>query len=341
MSLIEANWCPQATVILHNGKTISNKKKAELKAIFLEGLIRFLEIYVQTEIGEGIEIDITKVALHINSAQFENDDLYSIKSIDDVYQLLETLTISGLPIWRFLQLSKYQNKIFESGYDELLISAKKMAASERPCYGCIWYSETDTFLGELRRCNRPEVEWTGRRNGYHDPDEIKECKWLTTLDRIPDALYLEEIPEIRRKKFLQRVDDGREKFNESLSKDPFRIPKTLSEEDKVDLSKKYDWLDDLGCAWNNKRTKTERQSELRKAMYIEGMIRFFEIYAKCEIGNKYISDIKNIALFIDKMESDEINYIESFDELYRDLEEKIINGLDVKKFVKFDEGEVK
>lgn len=337
MSLIEANWCPQAATMLHNGKEISNNKKAELKAIFLEGLIHFLEIYSQTEIGEGVEIDITKVALHTNSAQFENDDLYALKSIDDVYQLLETLTIIGLPIWRFLRLSEYQKSIFESGYNELLISAKKNAASERPCYGCIWYSETNTFLGVLRRCNRTEAEWTGSKRGYHDPDEIKKCKWITTLNKVPDALYSEKIPELRRKQFLLRIDYGKEKFKKELLKDSFRIPKTLSDNDAVDLSKSYDWVDDLGCAWNNKRTKSERQTELRKAMYIEGMVRFFEIYVKCEFGNSYIADIKNIALYVAHLENNEINHIKTYDDVYGELEEKILVNFDVREFIKSDD----
>lgn len=63
MSLLEANWCPQAAVILNNRKEISDGKKAELKAAFLEGLIRFLDIYSQTEIGEGIQIDIMKIRI--------------------------------------------------------------------------------------------------------------------------------------------------------------------------------------------------------------------------------------------------------------------------------------
>ena len=188
MSLLDANWCPEAAVMLHDGKEISDKKKAELKALFLEGLIRFLDIYSQTEIGgEDIKIDITKVALHINSAQFENDDLYAISTIDDVYRLCESLTIAGLPLWRFLRLSDYQSRIFESGYNELLISAKLKAANDCPCYGCIWYEETDTFLGVLRRCNKPEIEISWDRKAAHEPDKIKKCKWLTTLEVIPKA----------------------------------------------------------------------------------------------------------------------------------------------------------
>lgn len=337
MSLTEANWCPEAATMLHNGEKLTDKRKAELKALFLEGLIRFLDIYSQTEIGEGVQIDIMKVALFVNSPRFENEDLYSISSIDDVYELCEMLTLAGLPIWRFLRLSEYQSRIFESGYTEILVSAKMKAAEERPCYGCIWYRETETFLGLLRECQKPRTDANFERKETHNPDAIKKCKWLTTLDTIPDAV--ENIAlSFRKREFLNAVEPAREKFKKSLLKDSFRIPKSLTDKETVTLDKEYDPIEDLGRAWNNERTFTERQIEIRKAMYIEGMIRFFEMYAKCELGTRYIADIKNIALYVDGLESSEISFVKSFEDVYADLEDKIVSGFEVKKYVKFDEG---
>lgn len=342
MSLLDANWCPEAAVMLHDGKKISDEKKAELKALFLEGLIRFLDIYSQTEIGEeDIKIDITKVALHINSAQFENDDLYAISTIDDVYSLCESLAIAGLPLWRFLRLSDYQSRIFESGYNEILISAKMRAAEKRPCYGCIWYEETDTPLGVLRRCNKPETEISWGRKPAHEPSKIKKCKWLTTLEVIPKAAENLSESDIaikhRKTNFFNRIEPAREKFRRNLLKDPFRIPKELSIKETINLDVQYDPMKDLLSAFNNQKTYTERQIELRKAMYIEGMIRFFETYAKNELGTGFVSDIKNIALYVDSLENNEVEFIKTFNDVYSDLEEKIVNGFDVRKYIKFDE----
>jgi len=331
---MEANWCPRATILLH-GEELSKEEQEKRKAIFLEGLIRFLDIYAQTEIGEGIEIDIVKVALHINSACFENDDLYKITSINDVYHLLESLTIIGLPIWRFLKLTDYQKKIFETGYHELLISLKKKAADESPCYGCIWYSEEDTFLGLLRKCNKPETEFVEKRKGAHDPNMILDCKWLTTLESLPKSV--DDIQAKRKKeKFLKAVEAARQRFQDNFLKDPFGIPKELSDTEIIELNKEYDTWDDLGCALNNKKTKSERQIELRKAIYTEGMIRFFEQYAKCEIGSNYITDITKIALYINQMNESELNNIKAFEDVYIDLENKIISGFNVRKYLKFD-----
>lgn len=335
MSLIDENLFPQAAVMLHDGVEISDERKAEIKATFIEGLVRFLGIYAETEIGEGIQIDITKVALHVNSARFENDDLYCIESIDDVYRLLEQLTIAGLPIWRFLRLTDYQKRIFESGYSELLVSAKMKAAAERPCYGCIWFDEFETPFGVLRKCRKPETEFEIYRRGSIDPDVITECKWCTTLDKIPDEV--EALDKFYKSKFINSLESARNNFRRKLNEDPFRIPKELSDKEKVDLDTCYDPILDLACAFNNLKTKSTRQTEIRRAMYIEGMIRFFEIYAQCEVGNGYIADIKNIALYVDELDSSEIKFIKSYEDVYDDLEEKIINGFNVKKFIKYDD----
>lgn len=336
MTLTDANWCPEAAVMLHEGKKITDERKAELKAMFLEGLIRFLDIYSQTEVGDGIEIDIMKVALFVNSPRFENEDLYALSSIDDVYYICETLTLAGLPVWRFLKLSDYQSKLFESGYNELLLSAKLKAAKERPCYGCIWHRETETPFGLLRECRKPRTDTDFERKGAHDPDTIKKCKWLTTLDAIPAAV--EKIkPSFRKHDFLNAVEPAREKFKKNLLKDNFCIPKSLTDKEIVDLNKQYDAIEDFGRAFHNKRTNTECQAELRRAMCIEGMTRFFETYAKCELGSRYIADIKNIALYVNSLEDTDFKFIKSFDDVYSDLENKILEGFNIKKFVKYDE----
>lgn len=311
MSLIDENLFPQAAVMIHDGVEISGERQAEIKAIFIEGLVRFLGIYAETEIGEGIQIDITKVALHVNSARFENDDLYCINSIDDVYRLLEQLTIAGLPIWRFLRLTNYQKRIFESGYSELLASSKMKAAAERPCYGYVWFDEFETPFGILRECRKPETEFETYRRGAIDPDTITECKWCTTLDRIPDKIR--KLRDFYRTRFMNSVESARNKFRRKLNEDPFRIPKELSDDENVELETHYDPILDLACAFKNYKTKSGRQTEIRRAMYIEGMIRFFDMYAKCEIGNSFIADIKNIALYVDNLDRYEIEFIKTFE----------------------------
>jgi hypothetical protein len=136
---------------------------------------------------------------------------------------------------------------------------------------------------------------------------------------------------------MDKINTARNKFRKSQQKDSFRIPIELNSQEIIDLNKQYDAITDLLCAVGNKRTYTERQNELRKAMYTEGTIRFFEMYAKCELGSDFVADIKNISLYIGQMDKEEYSFIKSFDDVYKMLEEKIISGFDVKNFIKYQD----
>lgn len=344
MSLIEMNMYSQASEIIY-GKKLSKEQKAEIKATYLEGLIRFLEIYAESEIGEGFEIDIMKVALFVNSPRFENEDMYAIHNVEDVYRLLEQLAILGLPIWRFLRLNDWQNQMLEQGYKQLLADLRTNS-NAGPCYRCVFYREIETSLGVLRQCEKPETNWEERfqRNVAHDPDEIKECEWVTTLDTIPEkANELEDCSKLSyssrsyKTNFFKGVEDARNRYRKELEKDPFRIPISLLEEEMVDLSQQYDPVTDLALAFGGKRGKSDRQNETRRAMYIEGMIRFFELYAKCEVGSNYVADIRNIALYIDEIPDYDLLKVKSFEEVYEDLEKKILTGIEVMRFIKYSE----
>ena len=305
------------------------------KSLYLEGLIRFLEIYAETEIGGEIELDIAKIALFVNSATFENDDLYSIHTVEDVYRLCEELALLGLPLWRFLKLSDYQKRIFESGYHELLLSLKKKSTDEKSCYGCIWYRETETMFGILRECKRPETSlsdmWKASRHTAFIPEEHSDCPWATTLDSIPEEVYQLPNEGLSRRRiqdnFLAAVEPARERFRKELEKDPFRIPKEMSEDEIIDLSVTPtldDALVDFAFAFKNKRTVTERRRELQKAMLLESMIRFFTIYAETEYGTDYQADITAIALFVDELEPADINHITKSEHCYTEIEEKYL-----------------
>ena len=341
MSMIDSNWLPEAAEFIYERK-LSTEERSELKGIFLEGLIRFLEIYSQTEIGDGIEIDIVKIALHINSPRFENVSLFSFTSIKDVFSLLENMTLNGLPVWRFLKLTDWQQSILEKEYDKLLKQARVSTIKKHPCYGCIWYDENETFLGTAKQCTKPSVGINRfeRRGRDFDPDEITECDWFTTLEELPVALADDNISQHEMKHILDYyIPDAKRRFKKYLDKDPFIIPKNLKESEIIDLGKEYDIWDDLGAAFNNLQTSTDRKKNLRKAMCTEGMIRFFELYSKNEIGSSYVADIKNISSWLDEQIDwyCAFEHIVTIEDVYQNLENYIIDGLDVTKFVKYKE----
>ena len=336
----DANLFPDAAVMIHNGEEISDERKSELKGIYLEGLIRFLEIYANDEIGGDVEIDITKIALLVNSPSFENDDLYSYNNIEDIFKLLENLAIMGLPIWRFLKIGEYQMNMLERSYDKLREENLLKIAKQKSCFGCIWFENIDTPFGKLERCKKPNCvdRFRHTRDYFDGVDQAKGCEWLTTLYDIPEKA-LNKKDDFTKRQFLRDVEYAREHFRKEMQKDMFRIPKELSKEDNISLHEFYDIWEDLALAFGNKRGKAERQNELRKAMFVEGMIRFFEIYAKMEMGNNYVANIKEISIYIDDLfieNKEELKKIKTNEDVYAYLENMILNGFEITRFVKIN-----
>ena len=67
----------EMAAILH-GKDHLHSRLEKKRAMFLEGYIRFAEIFAQSEIGD-MEVDITKLALYIYSPNF--NIIWHMKSI--------------------------------------------------------------------------------------------------------------------------------------------------------------------------------------------------------------------------------------------------------------------
>lgn len=339
----DANLFPEAAIMIHDGLELNDERKSELKGIYLEGLIRFLEIYANDEIGGDVEIDITKIALLINSPSFENDDLYSYSNIEDIFKLLENLAIMGLPIWRFLKIGEYQLNMLEKSYDKLREENLEKIAKQKSCFGCVWFENIDTPFGKLTRCKRPHCIDRSRfsRDSLEGIDTNKGCEWLTTLETIPEKELMKK-DDFTKRQFLNSVESARTYYRKEMQKDMFRIPKVLNEEDTISLHEVYDVWNDLALVFKNKRGKAERQMELRKAMFVEGMIRFFEIFGKMEIGNDYIANIKEISKYIDDLffeEKENLKNIKTFEDVYSYLENKILYDeyFNILNFVKINQ----
>lgn len=102
-----------------NKKELSPYMIQKRKYLYLEGMVRFLELYGKNEIGE-VEVDIEKISLWINSSHFENVDIYRITGINKVFEMLENDLMNNVPLFRFLKLSDYQRAIFEQDHHDRL-----------------------------------------------------------------------------------------------------------------------------------------------------------------------------------------------------------------------------
>lgn len=217
--LTDSNYETGAFDSFLHKKKLTPYMKQKRKFLYLEGLIRFLELYANNEIG-NVEVDIEKVSLWINSPQFENIDLYKVTSIEAVFRMLENDLYNNIPLFRFLRLSEYQQRIFETEHRERLLSDFEADCKKYPCLACIWYHREDTSLGQLSQCRCPKDEinhrFSSRVSGYHRIERNTRCKYITTVDNV-EQFYQKFVNNIisnfRRDDFRRNIDRYVTEFN--------------------------------------------------------------------------------------------------------------------------------
>lgn len=304
------------------------------KCLFIEGIIRFLQLYAQNEIGD-VKVDIEKVALYVNSAAFENSEVVQYRTIEDVYSVLENDLYNNIPLFRFLKLSEHQRKIFEQDHYDLLLADYKKDCEIYPCLKCIWYDTDITSLGRYSVCNLPEYfnkSLSTRRRGYLDITKKATCTHVATLD---DTDYGKEYRNHKvsriRHSFNSAYNAGVENLKRKIANlDNCIIPPYIPEDDHVDLDAEIDWTKELGRAYNNKLSYSDIKKNHIRAIFLEGMINFIEIYAKTELGANYIADIFKIAEYV---YNHTLNFT-SVEQVYEYLENLVYTGEDVSKFCK-------
>lgn len=336
-----------------NEQTLSKYQIQKRKFLYIEGLIRFLELYGQNEIG-NVEVDIEKIALWVNSPYFENVDIYKITSIDNVYEILSKDIIErNVPLYRFLKLTPYQLNILEKEHRENLIKSFYEDADRYPCLKCIWYTTSLTQFGQLSKCRLPEDIKNGSRfrsvrEGYHDitTEKHRNCKHITTIENyeqfidnfVQDRTY-SLIGFDSEDRIKSRMSEYIKEFRDKLDyMDNSYIPMFVNDSEKTDIAEEDDPLSDLGRAFGNKIPKTEMRRNLRFAIFLEAMIKFVEIYAQTELGTDFIADISNIARYIDNYLKDERSELFKFkkeSEIYDYLENITIENADfLTQFIK-------
>ena len=134
--------------------------------------------------------------------------------------------------------------------------------------------------------------------------------------------------------FHKRVSLWNQKLN---SLDNSLIPILIDSEDHADIKCPDDWLDRLAESMsgilNGKQSKDGIRKNLKIAILIECMIRFVEIYAQTEIGADYRASISKIAKFIYKHPYSELLKFDSYEDAYKNIEDAVISGLDIRKFI--------
>ena len=337
--LTDSNYFSDAIPMINGKSKLSSTQKQKRKFLYLEGLIRFLELYANNEIG-NVTVNIEKCSLYVNSPEFENIDLYNITNIESVYKMLEQDLLNNIPLYRFLNLSNYQMKIFEKEHYDILLESYNKDCDKYPCLKCIWYVNKITPFGTLSECKLPKEEITHkmlfRRQKYHSISRHTRCKYVTTLDNKQDFINKYIIGNVYHhyeRTILNNIEHYSKKLKDKINTlDNSIIPPYIPDDDKIDLASNIDILEDMGRAFNNKLTKSDIQNNLREAIFLECMIKFVEIYAQSELGSNYYANIAKIAKWVENNIS-KINF-KCKDDAYKYIENQIIDGMDMTKFCK-------
>ncbi len=167
----------EMSAILNNKRPPSERKLEEQRAMFLEGYIRFAEIFAQSELGD-MEVDIAKLALYVFSPEFQYQMTYRIKNMDDVYKIIEEDILNGMPIWRYFKCSRKTAEILEKAFKIEVDEEERKIREKYICKRCKYFDEKYTDLGHYCVCKSNKRQWDRGRVGYHYYKKIKSCKYF-------------------------------------------------------------------------------------------------------------------------------------------------------------------
>ncbi len=174
---ITYDFLTEMSAILNGKRPPSERKMENLRAMFLEGYIKFAEVFAQSELG-NMEIDIAKLALYIYSPEFNLQVAYQVKSIDDIYKLIEDDILNGMPIWRFFKCSEKTMQVLENAFNhEVEVEVKQYL-----CKQCQYLKEKFHDLGHYCVCTNRQREYKLGR-GYHDYREITDCEFFKRIEK--------------------------------------------------------------------------------------------------------------------------------------------------------------
>lgn len=341
MNLDDANYFEPLAARLYGKKELKENTKLKRKFLYMEGIIRFLNLYCQNELGSG-RVNIQKVCLWVNSPWFENHMLWSLRNIHDVYRYLERDILNNVPLYRLLDISDHLRGILERDHIEALQQEMMQEAEKYPCLKCIWYYIKMTSLGVISECERPSSsEFRLNRDRYLNIHRVHSCQYCTTIDTVPEKIKKMQLPSRSQRcdgDIEERISACRERWQKKYDAlDNAVIPSSFETMDLAALKKQIEEkpFSDFARVCNYKQPYTDIYRNLQEAMILEAMIEFVEIYAKTEIGTSYIADIAKIAEYVyKKRSSNKLNFATK-DDIYKWLEDMILAGEDITRFCKY------
>ncbi len=164
--------------VLNNKRPPSERKLEKQRAMFLEGYIKFAEIFAESELG-NMEVDIAKLALYVFSPEFVYHTTYKIENIEDVYKMIEEDILNGMPIWRYFKCSDWTLSMLEKQFKNDIDEEEKRIKEKYICKRCKHFKEDYKDLGHYSVCKSRQRQIEKGRD-YHDYKKIKTCKYFNS-----------------------------------------------------------------------------------------------------------------------------------------------------------------
>jgi hypothetical protein len=171
------NMLVEMAAILNNKRPPSERKRELQRALFLEGFIRFAEIFAQSELGD-MEVNIAKIATYVYSPEFAYQESFEIRGINDVYRAIENDILNGMPIWRFFKCSKWTAEMLDRQFTFDAEEEKRRIEEKYICKRCRSLKEEYHDLGYLCKCTNRKREDKVGGSGFHNYKRIRSCKFF-------------------------------------------------------------------------------------------------------------------------------------------------------------------
>lgn len=154
--------------------------KNDIKGLFLEAFIGFIEVFASENIGGDFQLDYGKILNYISSHRFELRDGWEINTLDDCYQMIEQWVLDGEPIWHFLKLSTWTKEMLNREFLSEAALQKQQDMKKFKCLTCANLKTRTCSLGTIYDCKYRQDQ--RERCGCHsresfDPYKIRNnCK---------------------------------------------------------------------------------------------------------------------------------------------------------------------
>lgn len=150
----------------------------EQKAMLLESMIKFAENFGNENLGE-CEVDILKILNFADSEYFKLMLAWDCITQDDYFVLIEKMVLEGFAIWDFLKISDWTRKILDKEFAQEEIKREQEIQNKYICYKCQYFSQHETSLGIIYKCNKPRNNKSMRtimtpRNRVFEP--VEKCE---------------------------------------------------------------------------------------------------------------------------------------------------------------------